>query len=165
MRHRMPQATYPGAVRAARLGRTQCPPIWSCSGRGLPCHSRCRERGALLPHHFTLTPQRAPERRPRMTPVPRGRTLRGGIFSVALSVGSRPPGVTWRPALWSPDFPPPAFGGQRLSGRLAASVSFRPRLRYLKSGRPDCRNQRSFSLSNRQVCRSVRRCSTPAGSM
>ncbi len=33
------------------------------------------------------------------------RTL-GGIFSAALSVGSRPPGVTWHPALWSPDFPP-----------------------------------------------------------
>ena len=30
----------------------------------------------------------------------------GGILSVALSVGSRPPGVTWHPALWSPDFPP-----------------------------------------------------------
>ncbi len=33
----------------------QCPPIWSCSGRGLPCHFRYRKRGALLPHHFTLT--------------------------------------------------------------------------------------------------------------
>ena len=30
----------------------------------------------------------------------------GGIFSVALSVGSRRPGVTWHSALWSPDFPP-----------------------------------------------------------
>lgn len=30
----------------------------------------------------------------------------GGIFSVALSVGSRLPGVTWHSALWSPDFPP-----------------------------------------------------------
>ena len=30
----------------------------------------------------------------------------GGLFSAALSVGSRPPGVTWHPALWSPDFPP-----------------------------------------------------------
>ena len=29
----------------------------------------------------------------------------GGIFSVALSMDSRPPGVTWRSALWSPDFP------------------------------------------------------------
>ena len=47
-------------------------------------------RGALLPHHFTLTCALA---RP------------GGIFSVALAVGSHPPGVTWHPALWSPDFP------------------------------------------------------------
>lgn len=29
----------------------------------------------------------------------------GVIFSVALSVGSHPPGVTWHSALWSPDFP------------------------------------------------------------
>jgi hypothetical protein len=29
----------------------------------------------------------------------------GGMFSVALSVGSRRPGVTWHFALWSPDFP------------------------------------------------------------
>lgn len=29
----------------------------------------------------------------------------GGIFSAALSVGLRLPGVTWRSALWSPDFP------------------------------------------------------------
>jgi len=31
----------------------------------------------------------------------------GGLLSVALSVGSRRPGVTWHLALWSPDFPPP----------------------------------------------------------
>ncbi|GEM_PF-6030123 len=30
----------------------------------------------------------------------------GGMFSVALSVGSRLPAVSRRPALWSPDFPP-----------------------------------------------------------
>ena len=29
--------------------------IWSCSRWGLPCRCRCRQRGALLPHHFTLT--------------------------------------------------------------------------------------------------------------
>lgn len=29
----------------------------------------------------------------------------GGLFSAALSVSSRCPGVTWHPALWSPDFP------------------------------------------------------------
>ncbi len=62
--------------------------IWSCSGRGLPCRSRYRSRGALLPHHFTLTC--APARKPA--------ELAGGILSVALSVGSRRPGVTWRRA-------------------------------------------------------------------
>ncbi len=30
----------------------------------------------------------------------------GGLLSVALSVGSRLPGVTWHSAQWSPDFPP-----------------------------------------------------------
>jgi len=29
----------------------------------------------------------------------------GGIFSVALSMGSHPPGVTWHPIRRSPDFP------------------------------------------------------------
>jgi hypothetical protein len=29
-------------------------PTWSCSRWGLPCRRRCRKRGALLPHHFTL---------------------------------------------------------------------------------------------------------------
>jgi hypothetical protein len=29
----------------------------------------------------------------------------GGSLSAALSVGFRPPGVTWHSALWSPDFP------------------------------------------------------------
>jgi len=42
------------------------------------------------------------------SPLPRAgcRQTRGGIFSVALSVDSRPPGVTWHPTLRSPDFPP-----------------------------------------------------------
>ncbi len=42
----------------------------------------------------------------------------GGILSVALSVGSRRPGVTWHLALWSPDFPRHPQGMTRLSGRL-----------------------------------------------
>lgn len=33
-------------------------PIWSCSGWGLTCRFRCRLRGALLPHLFTLTRSR-----------------------------------------------------------------------------------------------------------
>ncbi|CAI8745325.1 hypothetical protein EMIT0373P_30904 [Pseudomonas chlororaphis] len=45
------------------------------------------------------------------------------LFSVALSVGSRLPGITWHSALWSPDFPPPSnfHRGQRLSNRLSAA--------------------------------------------
>lgn len=42
----------PGA-RARRA--TALPPIWSCSAWGLPCRPGCPRRGALLPHHFTLT--------------------------------------------------------------------------------------------------------------
>ena len=66
-------------------------PIWSCSGRGLPCRellpvARCALTAPFHPY------------RPTRTPV-------GGLFSVALSVGSRPPGVTWRPVRRSPDFP------------------------------------------------------------
>jgi len=42
----------------------------------------------------------------------------GGLLSVALSVDSRRPGVTWPLALWSPDFPPPPKGDR---DRLADS--------------------------------------------
>ena len=66
-------------------------PIWSCSEWGLPCHCCYQQRGALLPHPFTLTCIR--ER------------IIGGLLSAALSVGFRPPGVTWHSTLWSPDFP------------------------------------------------------------
>jgi hypothetical protein len=52
-------------------------PIRSCSRWGLPCRSCCQSRGGLLPHPFTLTT-----------------TDRGGLLSVALSLGSPPPGVT-----------------------------------------------------------------------
>ncbi len=49
--------------------KSKAEPIWSCSVWGLPCRLRCRRRGALLPHLFTLAP-----------------TNRSGVFSVALSV-------------------------------------------------------------------------------
>src|SRR3569833_2255554 len=47
-----------GAIHLTRPTRTamrkssRAVPIWSCSRWGLPCHSCCQERGALLPHHF-----------------------------------------------------------------------------------------------------------------
>ena len=40
---------------------------------------------------------------PTFSPLPFG--YKGGLFSVALSVAFRRPGVTWRSALWSSDFP------------------------------------------------------------
>jgi len=68
--------------------------------------SCCQSRGALLPHHFTLTQR--PQPSPQLTRSTSAQAVvPGGIFSVALAVGSHPPGVTWHPALWSPDFPPP----------------------------------------------------------
>lgn len=66
-------------------------PIWTCSRWGLPCQVCHQPRGELLPPRFTLACAEAI----------------GGLFSVALSVGSRRPDVIWHPALWSPDFPPP----------------------------------------------------------
>ena len=86
-------------------------PIWSCSRWGLPCHNllpvaRC---ALTAPFHPYL-------------PTPIGGA--GGIFSAALSVGSRPPGITWHPALWSPDFPPFRLTAKaRLPGRLPRLLS------------------------------------------
>src|SRR5262249_32933118 len=43
----------PAALSLARTFRVAIP-IRSCSRWGLPCRFRCRTRGALLPHLFTL---------------------------------------------------------------------------------------------------------------
>ena len=55
-RYRTPRATYPGSDAETRLPENLrlAAPTWSCSRWGLPCHPRCRGRGALLPHPFTL---------------------------------------------------------------------------------------------------------------
>ena len=67
----------------SRRGEPRAVPIRSCSRWGLPCRLRCRRRGALLPHRFTLT-----------APSPQvASDGRGGLFSVALSLGLRPPDV------------------------------------------------------------------------
>ena len=80
-------------------------PIWSCSGRGLP------------------SPRLLPTARCALTAPFHPYLQAGGFLSVALSVGSRPPGVTWHSALWSPDFPPPTRVNtieKRSPNRLAA---------------------------------------------
>ncbi len=48
--------TEPRAIETGRL----LLPIWACWRWGLPCHDRHRPRGALLPHHFTLTGRKSP---------------------------------------------------------------------------------------------------------
>ena len=63
-------SNLPGSDNGA--GRSSSP-IWSCSAWGLPCQTDYPVRGALLPHHFTLTGT-----------IPKD--CSGGIFSVALSV-------------------------------------------------------------------------------
>ena len=77
-------------------------PIWPCSRWGLPC------RRVLPPTRCALTAPFHPCR-----PAPEGTDL-GGLLSVALSVGSRPPGVTWHLVRRSPDFPPspPSMAGE-----------------------------------------------------
>ena len=102
-RRRPPRATNPGdwpGERACPSREGRAAPIRSCSRWGLPCRPRCRVRGALLPHPFTLTPDESgavcslwhcPWGRPR-------RTLSGTVSP------------------WSPDFPP---RGEPRSGRPA----------------------------------------------
>ena len=58
--------------------------------------------------YLAISPLPADPRRKR----PRSGT--GGIFSVALSVGSPPLGVTQHPVLWSSDFPHPDLWSSRL---------------------------------------------------
>ena len=95
----------------------------------------CHARGALLPHRFTITGDGL-------------RRLLGCLLSVALSVGSRLPGITWHPALCSPDFPPWArrHHSDRLpdadpAERAAWSLLRRP------SSRSDCAGQLRASIA------------------
>src|SRR5699024_4305120 len=80
-----PLATYPGL-----RGPRSIPLFGLAPGGVCRAASWCRLRGAVVPHRFTLA----------------GSKESGGLLSVALSVGSRLPGITWHLALRSPDFPP-----------------------------------------------------------
>ena len=48
----------PGDLSRLRGAGLRAVPIRSCSRWGLPCRLRCRRRGALLPHRFTLAASR-----------------------------------------------------------------------------------------------------------
>ncbi len=85
VRCRTPLATDPGGGAETPLPvARRAAPIWSCSRWGLPCRFRCRSRGGLLPHRFH--PCLAGDRPKAGQP--------GGLFSVALSLGSPPPAVS-----------------------------------------------------------------------
>ena len=91
-RLQQPTRTAGSGHRSRSRKRLRTVPIRSCSRWGLPCRRRCRRRGALLPHRFTLAA-------PQME--------HSGLFSVALSLGSRPPDVirhrrSMEPGLSSP---------------------------------------------------------------
>ena len=88
----------PGSFERATLRRS---PIWSCSGWGLPSqlgHPSC---------WWSLTPPFHPCLCLGISGLAAraGVLAIGGLFSVALSVGSPRLGVTQQPALWSSDFP------------------------------------------------------------
>ena len=134
-------------------------PTWSCSRWGLPCRCRCRQRGALLPHPFTLAG--GPE-------VPAG-----GLLSVALSLGSPPPGVTRHRVSVEPGLSSPAAGANRCEGghpavwhgrrcgrrrrssRLPRSHAGHQPMAAIRSARP--RARRAVSKSIRPLTRAGRK--------
>jgi hypothetical protein len=111
---------------------TPAAPIRPCSRWGLPCRPRRRGRGGLLPHPFTLASG-------WIAPC------RGGLLSVALSLGfhpRRPLAGTVFP--WSPDFPP-------------------ARCRHPASGRPATRRRSGCRAPRRAGQRGLRPIARKAG--
>ena len=102
-------------------------PIRSCSRWGLPCRLRCRRRGALLPHRFTLACTSCPA--PAVS----------SLWHFPWGRPRRPLAATVDP--WSPDFPPPRSmaakparaaaavrpAGRGNKGSLGSEVKGRPR--------------------------------------
>ena len=103
------------------LARTPVVPIRFCSRWGLPCRPHYCVRGALLPHPFTLTPGI------------RG-SLRGGLLSVALSLGSPPPDVIRHLASMEPGLSSPSASSKRPPGRLTMGMWCKRRARVKAEG-------------------------------
>src|SRR5579884_951238 len=99
----------PGGLGAVAHGRTgRPPPVWPCSGWGLPSRPGHPGRWCALtaPFHpcLCVSPRHVHVR--VTTPCTRACCHAiGGLFSVALSCGSPRLGVTQHPALRSPDVP------------------------------------------------------------
>ena len=106
IRRRIPQATYPGTART-----THYVPLFGLAPSGVyPAMPVTRH---AVRSYRTISPLPADE-------------SAGGIFSVALAVGSRLPVITWHSVLWSPDFPPCTHikdaNTARLPGQLPALI-------------------------------------------
>ena len=102
-------ALTPRTMDAGSCGvqrRTAC----ACTRWGLPCLNCHQLSGALLPHHFTLTPPEVVKCSLLSSCALLQITTSGGggIFSVALALAPRPRpvGVTHHRVLWCSDFPP-----------------------------------------------------------
>ena len=97
--------SLPLALSFSRTARVAVP-IRSCSRWGLPCRFRCRTRGALLPHLFTLAG----------TSLSRGEAVR---FLWHFPWGCPRRTLSGTACRWSPDFPPPLPFDACGSGRPA----------------------------------------------
>ena len=103
-----------GVIALQRTSRVAVP-IRFCSRCGLPCRFRCRTRGALLPHLFTLT---------RPLPFPPPQAGEGRVGDAVRSLWHCPWGRPRRTlsgtvCRWSPDFPLPQPFDHSGSGRPA----------------------------------------------
>ena len=111
----------PGSARGSAL-RTLSPEsaasLFGLAPGGV-CHASLVTKAAVRSYR-TVSPLPSPTAACAACSVSVRRESLGGLFSVALSVGSRPPGVTWHLIRRSPDFPPPrSMSEQRLPGRLS----------------------------------------------
>ena len=86
--HQQPHAAYPGLEWSGQLRR----PLFGLATGGV--------------YHATSVTSGPVRSYRTISPLPVPRTAIGGVFSAALSVVSRRPGVTRHPALRSSDFPP-----------------------------------------------------------
>ncbi len=112
-RCRAPHATDPDdssktSLRAAKeIRNARVAPIWSCSEWGLPCRPRYRDRGALLPHRFTLArPREGTSAVSSLLHFPWVRTRRalpGTLASVEPGLSSNDLATArGRPTVWRP---------------------------------------------------------------
>jgi len=124
-----PRAAYPGVI----VRRATSAPLFGLAPKGVyRARPVTRIGGGLLPHLFTLTCPKA-----------------GGLFSVALSVGSPRLGVTQPSALWSPDFPHSRPGGRERDHPAVSLFSFNPQ------SMPAFASASARTFSSRPICRTL----------